>query len=70
MSTFTYNDVEPWPVDADGNGFSLVLNDPHGNPDHNDPYSWRSSVGTDGTPGGGDSVPFTGDPLEDDDDQK
>ena len=67
IKSFTYNDVEPWPVDADGNGFSLVLKNPHDNPDHNHPFSWRSSVGTDGTPGGDDSVPFTGDPLEDDD---
>jgi len=67
IKEFTYNDVEPWPVDADGNGFSLVLKDPTSNPDHNDPTSWRSSVGTDGSPGSFDSFPFSGDPTEDDD---
>ncbi|MGI9239655.1 MAG: hypothetical protein ACR2RV_02575, partial [Verrucomicrobiales bacterium] len=67
IKDFIYNDVEPWPVAADGVGFSLVLKDPTSNPDHNDPLSWRSSVGIDGTPGGDDSRPFVGDPAADDD---
>ncbi|MGI9239658.1 MAG: CotH kinase family protein, partial [Verrucomicrobiales bacterium] len=62
---FIYNDVEPWPVAADGEGFSLVLVDPMSSPDHSDPLSWRSSVAIHGSPGQSDSVAFAGDPGED-----
>ncbi len=67
IKDFVYNDVEPWPVAADGDGFSLVLVDPTSNPDHNDPLSWRSSVALHGSPGGADSIPFVGDPSVDED---
>ncbi|MEO8353274.1 MAG: lamin tail domain-containing protein, partial [Chthoniobacteraceae bacterium] len=60
---FTYNDKSPWPRGADGTGRSLVLRssafDPVA-PDH-----WRSSVATGGTPGGSDSVAFSGTPDAD-----
>ena len=67
IKDFTYNDVEPWPVAADGDGFTLVLKDPPSNPDHSDPFSWRSSVAIGGSPGGTDSIPFSGDPDDDGD---
>jgi hypothetical protein len=58
---FTYGVDFPWPeAAADGSGFSLVLNAPISNPDHSQPTSWRASVGLNGSPGGDDSVPFTG----------
>jgi hypothetical protein len=58
---FTYGVEFPWPEAAgDGSGFSLVLNDAVSNPDHSQPTSWRASVDFNGTPGGDDSVLFTG----------
>ncbi|NCF90181.1 MAG: hypothetical protein GWQ05_04370 [Verrucomicrobiaceae bacterium] len=60
IQDFTYNDVEPWPVGADGDGYALVLAEPLSTPVLSDPSSWRSSVSVGGTPGGDDTVPFTG----------
>jgi hypothetical protein len=51
IKDFVYDDAAPWPVDADGPGFSLVLNNPASNPDHSLPQSWRSSLELNGTPG-------------------
>ncbi len=63
---FSYGITFPWPEAAgDGSGFSLVLNNPLANPDHALPSSWRSSVSPNGTPGGDDSQPFTGNPTDD-----
>jgi hypothetical protein len=69
IKDFTYNDVEPWPVTADGDGFSLVLINPADNPEHSDPLNWRASVKIGGTPGGSGSngQPFTGNPDDDED---
>jgi hypothetical protein len=67
IKAFTYNDVEPWPVDADGPGYSLVLLSPSSNPNHDLGENWRSSVMIGGSPGGDDSVTFAGDPSADDD---
>jgi len=68
LRDFLYGTVFPWPEAAgDGSGFSLVLNNPLTNPNHGDPLSWRSSVDVNGTPGGDDSLPFTGDPKRDQD---
>ncbi len=55
---FTYNDNDPWPDEADGDGVSLVLNNPAGNPDANDVASWVVSPEANGSPGsaGGDIV--------------
>ena len=67
---FSYNDNAPWPEEADGGGFSLVLIDPTSNPDHGDPLSWRSSTTAGGNPGSSDAVTFTGNAGDDlDDDQ-
>jgi hypothetical protein len=63
---FIYSNTMPWPSSAgDGTGFSLVLNAPLVNPDHADPFSWRSSVALNGSPGADDSIPFTGNPDDD-----
>jgi hypothetical protein len=67
IKSFTYDDDEPWPVDADGPGFSLVLNHPATNPDHNLPASWRSSAQLGGTPGSVNGVSAPGSPLADTD---
>ncbi|MEO6245303.1 MAG: CotH kinase family protein [Opitutaceae bacterium] len=41
---FTYRDSFPWPTEADGDGSSLVLNDPFSNPDHTLASSWHASA--------------------------
>lgn len=65
IKSFTYDDDPPWPAAADGDGRSLVLIAPLGNPDHTDPLSWRASFVGGGNPGASDSVPFTGNPTAD-----
>jgi hypothetical protein len=67
IRNFTFNDVFPWPEAADGDGMSLVLINPPGNPDHNDPLNWRASLEAGGVPGGSDGTQFVGDPNDDDD---
>ncbi|MDB4629363.1 lamin tail domain-containing protein, partial [Akkermansiaceae bacterium] len=65
---FTYGVEFPWPEAAgDGSGFSLVLNDAVSNPDHSQPTSWHASVDFNGTPGGDDSILFTGVATADED---
>lgn len=64
IRNFTYNDQAPWPESSDGDGFSLTLISPASNPDHADPYSWRSSVEFQGTPTLSDALDFTGDPSD------
>ena len=55
-------------LNADGNGYSLVLIAPLSDPPHGDPFSWRPSVGTGGTPGTSDAAPaFSGAPDVDSD---
>ncbi|MBL9187130.1 MAG: CotH kinase family protein [Opitutaceae bacterium] len=44
IKQFTYRDSFPWPEEADGNGSSLVLNNPHSNPDHTLASSWHAST--------------------------
>ena len=46
-----YEDVEPWPVAADGAGFSLVPVNADLNPDPDDPANWRASTAAGGSPG-------------------
>jgi hypothetical protein len=67
IKSFTFDDDEPWPVDADGAGYSLVLNNPGTNPDHNLAASWRSSAQIGGSPGGANGVPPPANPLADND---
>ncbi|MGI9239231.1 MAG: CotH kinase family protein, partial [Verrucomicrobiales bacterium] len=60
IQEFAYDDRSPWPAAADGAGYSLVLVDPMLGPDHDLAANWRSSAAPGGTPGGSDSVDFTG----------
>ena len=55
---FTYDDAAPWPVEADGDGYSLVLAAPWTIPDHALPESWRLSTTADGSPGQYDGLRF------------
>ena len=65
IRNFTYNDQAPWPDSSDGDGFSLTLIKPTSNPIHADPFNWRSSVDTHGSPTVSDAMNFTGDPTDD-----
>ena len=58
IQEFTYGDEFPWPPEADGGGFSIVLINPTTSPDHRDPANWRGSVAPGELPMG-----RTGDPL-------
>jgi hypothetical protein len=56
IQTFTYSDDPPWPTSPDGNGYSLEIINPLGDP--SSPANWRASAllggspGTDGLPTG------------------
>ena len=66
IRNFAYDDSDPWPVAADGDGYSLVLVAPATNPDHSLASSWRASPRVGGSPGEGDTITgFTGDPVAD-----
>jgi hypothetical protein len=60
IASFTYLTSEPWPVDADGPGYSLLLNNPAANPAYGAGTSWRSSSQIGGSPGNTNSNTFTG----------
>ncbi|MDG1670976.1 MAG: lamin tail domain-containing protein [Akkermansiaceae bacterium] len=62
---FTYDDEPPWPTGPDGGGFSLVLINPDTSPDPDDASNWRESGFIGGGPGDPDTMPFTGDPDAD-----
>jgi hypothetical protein len=47
--SFTYSDVAPWPTAPDGNGPSLEIIDPQGDPAN--PANWRASFTIGGSPG-------------------
>ncbi|MEJ6579629.1 MAG: lamin tail domain-containing protein [Akkermansiaceae bacterium] len=49
--SFTYDDDAPWPVEADGDGYSLVLVVPECAPDHNLAINWQASLNPGGSPG-------------------
>ena len=51
IRSFAYNDKEPWPEGADGDGFSLDLISPLSNPDHNEATNWKLSSAVGGSPG-------------------
>ena len=53
----TYDDNNGWPKAADGDGYSLEINDPNGDPD--DPVNWHASAALNGTPGQPNSTPTT-----------
>ena len=48
-----YDDDEPWPESADGEGYSLVLLDPGSRGDPADPANWAPSKEIGGSPGRG-----------------
>ena len=48
VTSVRYNDKDPWPGDADGDGFSLVW---AGTGDQDDPAKWRASNLIGGSPG-------------------
>ncbi len=59
LHSFAYLDDPPWPVEADGAGYSLVLAAPWSAPDHGNPLSWRAStVAGGGSPGTADSLAY------------
>lgn len=62
---FVYTDEAPWPTQADGEGYSLVLIDPSSHPDLSDAASWRVSASLGGHPGSSGDTGFPGDPLAD-----
>jgi hypothetical protein len=62
LQSFTYDDAAPWPTAADGDGKSLVIIDPLGDP--SDPTNWRASYYDGGSPGR-DDLPIAGDYLVD-----
>ena len=57
IADFTYSDSRPWPVSADGAGYSLTLMCP-GRNDASLAASWRSSAAFGGSPGTDDAVPL------------
>jgi hypothetical protein len=67
IRSFSFDDESPWPVAADGGGYSLVLVSPASVPDHGLAASWRASVLPGGNPGAGDATVFAGDGGVDED---
>ncbi|MGV3773617.1 MAG: lamin tail domain-containing protein [Verrucomicrobiales bacterium] len=65
ISRFHFLDRAPWPPSANRNGFSLVLIRPETKPNPKEPLNWRGSVLPGGTPGGTDTVLFSGEPTAD-----
>lgn len=61
IQDFSYSDIDPWPMAADGSGASLLLINAAGNPDSGQPVNWTSGVASPGDSGG--SSPFTGGDL-------
>jgi hypothetical protein len=58
MLTVAYDDHPPWPVGADGWGYSLVPLEPPAAGDPSAASSWRLSSEIGGSPGGDDGAPF------------
>ena len=56
IADFSYGDSSPWPDSADGSGYSLVFI----GASPADPFNWRSSTAPGGSPGSGNSLPFSG----------
>jgi len=54
-----YNDKEPWPASADGDGYSLVSTEKNPSGDQNDPAKWKASSSIHGSPGKDDDTTFT-----------
>ncbi|MGC6457592.1 MAG: lamin tail domain-containing protein [Akkermansiaceae bacterium] len=65
LQEFSYDDRSPWPLAADGSGFSLVLIAPLSLPDHRLASNWRASESMGGNPGTSDATTFLGNSAED-----
>ena len=66
LSSFAYDDRAPFPVLADGEGFSLQLAELQGEIDFSNPLAWLA-VNFNGSPGETGPGPFVGDPTADTD---
>ena len=51
LISIKYNDKDPWPIEADGEGYSLVTKEPDPAGDLNLPENWRKSIYKNGSPG-------------------
>lgn len=58
IQSFTYDNTAPWPVEADGDGYSLVLVVPECAPDHNLAINWQASLQQGGSPGTDDAPDY------------
>ena len=56
LVSLRYNDKAPWPILADGSGYSLVPVEPNAAGDPNDPANWRASLAVHGSPGKDDII--------------
>jgi len=63
ITSFHYDGAHPWPVEADGGGYTLVL--AHPSLGQTNSSAWRVSASPDGTPGGTDSTRFLAEPGAD-----
>ena len=59
IASFAYDDADPWPASADGDGYSLQLIRPKTGPDPGEPVNWTSSAAIGGSPGVVESDTFT-----------
>jgi hypothetical protein len=59
IKNLEYTDEDPWPVSADGEGYSLILRRPQTNPDPTLELNWSSSAAIGGSPGVVENVTFT-----------
>lgn len=59
LASFRYNDTEPWPLEADGDGLSLQLAALKSDVDYSDPLSWMA-ITANGSPGASATGPFIG----------
>ena len=58
VRSFAYDDSDPWPTAADGEGASLVLLAPQSAPDHSIAANWRASAVAGGSPGTTDIIDY------------
>lgn len=65
IKDFSYDNELPWPAEADGGGYRLVLIRPATNPNHGVAANWRGSAATGGAPGISDAFAFSGNPAAD-----
>ncbi|MCP3974285.1 MAG: lamin tail domain-containing protein, partial [bacterium] len=65
IDSFRYNDLAPWPVNADGLGPSLALVDPGSDPAPSLAASWMNSIDDGGSPGEQEGTPFAGNANDD-----